>query len=314
MSNVILTAEDKERLIKIVRVAKEDGKSEELIKKIVSAFNKKFGKQQTTPPQQTTPTGGELAKQRIEAWKKARTKKYFTDYPIEKYIPYTNGTFDVIYKDKSKEKIYPNGRMEYQDKEGLFYMGTYDGNLKYLGNDDAKTTYDKYGDKAWLSDEGEKELGIKRNPDTDKYEKIDQTNTATPTPRKRGTKLNRQDYEGIDFKYKYPGDRNYRYGVKGTDWYAKNITNKSVFNLTKDGFTKPVENLNSQFPNAFKEVVQPVSPETKTPETPTQDLGQSSKPNTTGYDDYSNDEYEDSSEKPEQEFSTGYEDYTLEEN
>jgi hypothetical protein len=47
--------------------------------------------------------------------------------------------------------------------------------------------------------------------------------------------------------------------------------------------------------------------------TPT-DLGQSSKPNTTGYDDYSNDEYEDSSEKPEQEFSTGYEDYTLEEN
>lgn len=44
------------------------------------------------------------------------------------------------------------------------------------------------------------------------------------------------------------------------------------------------------------------------------DLGQSSKPNTTGYDDYSNDEYEDSSEKPEQEYSTGYEDYTLEEN
>jgi hypothetical protein len=33
-----------------------------------------------------------------------------------------------------------------------------------------------------------------------------------------------------------------------------------------------------------------------------------------GYEDYTNDEYEDSSEKPEQEFSTGYEDYTLEEN
>jgi hypothetical protein len=29
--------------------------------------------------------------------------------------------------------------------------------------------------------------------------------------------------------------------------------------------------LNAQFPNAFKEVVQPITPETKTPETPTQD-------------------------------------------
>jgi hypothetical protein len=33
-----------------------------------------------------------------------------------------------------------------------------------------------------------------------------------------------------------------------------------------------------------------------------------------GYEDYTNDEYEDSSEKPEQEYLTGYEDYTLEEN
>lgn len=324
MSNVILTATDKQRLTKIVRDAEAEGKSEEVIKKIVSAFNKKFGKQQTTPPQQTTPTGVELAKQRFEAWKKARGNEWLTKSPIEKYVPYTNGTFDVMYKDKSKETIYPNNRSQDQNKEGTeFFMGTYDGNWKFT-MDDAKTTYDKYGDKAWLSDEEEKELGIKKNPDTGKYEKIDQNQntggsgtsgtSGSSTPKKRGTQLSSQDFEGIDFKYKYPGDRNYRYGVKGTDWYAKNINNQKVFNITKDGFTSSVDKLNTQFPNAFKEVVQPVSPETKTPETPTQDLGQSSKPNTTGYDDYSNDEYEDSSEKPEQEFSTGYEDYTLEEN
>ena len=225
----------------------------------------------TTPPQQTTPTGGELAKQRFEAWKKRRPKNYLTDYPIEKYIPYTNGVFEIIYKDGDKEKIFPNGRMETQTKKGFFYMGTYDGNFKYLGDDDAKTTYEKYGNKAALNSNQEEELGIKWNTDTGKYEKIDQTNTATPTPRKRGTQLSSQDFEGIDFKYKYPGDRNYRYGVKGTDWYAKNINNQKVFNISKDGFTSSVENLNRQFPNAFKEVVQPVSPETKTPETPTQD-------------------------------------------
>lgn len=48
---------------------------------------------------------------------------------------------------------------------------------------------------------------------------------------------------------------------------------------------------------------------------PPNDSGQSSKPNTTGYEDYSNDEYEvDLSNRPEEEYSTGYEDYTLEDN
>jgi hypothetical protein len=94
---------------------------------------------------------------------------------------------------------------------------------------------------------------------------------GSSTPRTRGTILNPQDYEGINFKYKYPGDRNYIYGVKGNDWYAKNITNNRVFNISKDGFTSSVDKLKAQFPNAFKEVVQPINPETKTPETPTQD-------------------------------------------
>ena len=283
MSDVILTAEDKERLIKIIRAAKAEGKSEEVIEKIVSAFKKKFGKQQTPqqqsssnlPPQQTTQTEVKLAKQRFEAWKKANNE-YLTKYPIEKYVPYTNGTFDVIYKHGDLERVYPNGRSQTQDDKGSkFYMGTYDGNWKFTP-EDAKTTYDKYGDEAMLNDDEEKELGIKKNPNTGKYEKIDQTNTqnqntTTPTQKKRGTPLSPQDYEGIDFKYKYPGDRNYRYGVKGTDWYAKNINNQKVFNITKDGFTDSVKRLNFQFQNAFKEVVPPVSPKTKTPETPTQD-------------------------------------------
>jgi hypothetical protein len=94
---------------------------------------------------------------------------------------------------------------------------------------------------------------------------------GSSTPRTRGTILNQQDYEGINFKYKYPGDRNYIYGVKANEWYAKNITNNRVFNISKDGFTSSVNNLNAQFPDAFKGVVQPINPETKTPETPTQD-------------------------------------------
>ena len=93
------------------------------------------------PPQQTTPTGVDLAKQRFEAWKKSRTSEYLKNYPIEKYIPYADGKFDIIYKNGNKERIYPNGRSQEQNKEGTkFYMGTYDGNWGFT-QDSAKTTY-----------------------------------------------------------------------------------------------------------------------------------------------------------------------------
>jgi hypothetical protein len=119
-------------------------------------------------------------------------------------------------------------------------------------------------------------LGIKKNPDTGKYEKIDQSNTTQAqntggsgtsgtsgsgtTTKKRGTPLNAQDYEGINFNYRYPGDKNWRYGVKNNEWYAKNITNNRVFNISKDGFTSSVNYLNAQFPDAFKEVAQQTTP------------------------------------------------------
>ena len=175
-----------------------------------------------------------------------------TTSPKQVYTPIGDGKsyfyqdFFFIYYDKNNEKF--EGTWECQGNNVL--IKTKDG--------------DEYSIPTYGGWKNSQQSNTNNTPTPD--------NTGTPTPRKRGTKLNPQDYEGIDFKYKYPGDRNYRYGVKGTDWYAKNITNKNVFNLTKDGFTKPVENLNRQFPNAFKEVVQPVSPVTKTPETPTQDL------------------------------------------
>ena len=163
--------------------------------------------------------------------------------------------------------------------QGKLNVGTFESfKNKMTSQEQRKRFFDKYYQK--LKDEFNFTLG--NYDDFEKRLSTTSTNntptpdntgapTPTPTPRKRGTQLSSQDYEGIDFKYKYPGDKNYRYGVKGTDWYAKNINNQKVFNISKDGFTSSVENLNRQFPNAFKEVVQPVSPETKTPETPTQD-------------------------------------------
>jgi hypothetical protein len=223
--------------------------------------------------EQPTNTPVELANKRIAEYKKSLTSDELKE--IDKIVPVTDGSFRIYNKDKSIRDVLPSGRyVVTSGTDGSKYMGTYDNN--WIGtNDSAEQIYKKYGDKAWLSAEEMTELGLKWNSNTKKYEKIDQSNTQpentttpdntgtptpTPTPRKRGTPLNTQDYEGINFKYKYPGDKNYRYGVKGTDWYAKNINNQKVFNISKDGFTGNVDNLNRQFPNAFKEVVQPTTP------------------------------------------------------
>jgi hypothetical protein len=79
------------------------------------------------------------------------------------------------------------------------------------------------------------------------------TSTQTQT-RSKGTPLSPQGYSGIEFTYKYPNDKNYIYGVKDDDWYAKNINNQKVFNISKDGFQSSVDRLNKEFPNAFNVV------------------------------------------------------------
>ena len=47
----------------------------------------------------------------------------------------------------------------------------------------------------------------------------------------------------------YPNDRKYRYLKIGNDWFAKNINNKKVFNISKCGYTTSVDKLNRQFPD-----------------------------------------------------------------
>ena len=147
-------------------------------------------------------------------------------------------------------------------------VGDYDTfKSKMLTKENRKKFYDKISVENDVGDydDFEKRLSTPQQSNTN-------IGGGSSTPRTRGTKLTPQDYEGINFKYKYPGDRNYIYGVKGTDWYAQNTNNGNTFNISKETFAKSsVDRLNAQFPNAFKEVVQPINPETKTPETPTQD-------------------------------------------
>jgi hypothetical protein len=83
---------------------------------------------------------------------------------------------------------------------------------------------------------------------------VPQIDNSQTTVKKKGTPLSSNEYTGIEFKFKYPNDKNYIYGIKNGDWYAKNVNNQKVFNISKDGFKSSVDNLNRQFPEALKPI------------------------------------------------------------
>lgn len=78
-------------------------------------------------------------------------------------------------------------------------------------------------------------------------------NQQTTQTGQNQTTSNPTQQTNITFNYRYPGDRRYRYGVKDNKWFAKNIKNNKIFDLSSNQkFQSSVDRLNSQFPNAIK--------------------------------------------------------------
>jgi hypothetical protein len=115
-----------------------------------------------------------------------------------------------------------------------------------------------YLNKKSNSDNFETQIVKKDGEDVYQYRKKTQSSTSTSssTPRKKlGTIIKFTDpkVSDIHFKYKYPGDNNWDYGVKNGEWYAKNKRNQNVFNISiVPEFKGSVENLNKKFPDALK--------------------------------------------------------------
>jgi hypothetical protein len=260
----------------------------------------------SNPPKPATPnqtkTGLELAKKRIEEYKKSLTADILKE--IDKILPGKDGAFQINYKDKSIRDVWPSGRFQRTSgTDGSKYMGTY--NNDWISADDsAKQTYDKFGDKAWLSAEEKTELGIKWNENTKKYEKINQSN---PKPDNTQTS-NKLTYDVCPEETP----------VKK---FCKNQIVRDIQRCLRDKHQMTLKDDGKFGPETEKALMKlglkgdVITAKEYIRACPPTDTGQSSKPNTTGYEDYTNDEYEvDLSDRPEQEYSTGYEDYNLEEN
>jgi hypothetical protein len=69
---------------------------------------------------------------------------------------------------------------------------------------------------------------------------------------------------GLTLNIKNPGDKNYIYGKVGEEWFAQNVKNKKIFNLTKCNYTTSItklEKLKTGSANASVEQLQNQSKE-----------------------------------------------------
>lgn len=78
---------------------------------------------------------------------------------------------------------------------------------------------------------------------------------GTSTPNTTGSSI------GVIYKYEYPTDKKYTYGVKDKKWFGKNLANGKEFDLST--ITTTIANLNRQFPNAMTKVEEPPLPTEK---------------------------------------------------
>ena len=67
---------------------------------------------------------------------------------------------------------------------------------------------------------------------------------------------------GVIYKYEYPNDKKYRYGVKDGKWFGKNLANGKEFDLST--ITTTITNLNNQFKDALTQQETPVDTTTTT--------------------------------------------------
>jgi hypothetical protein len=139
------------------------------------------------------------------------------------------------------------------EKRKIVYKGKWecDGNSNFLIN---ATDRDKFNSRTgkWVTVEPPEEIQpdiiqpivnipdeTQSSPTTSPGQKCKTITDSTIT----------KQFENENSLLKYPYDRNYRYKKIGGDWFAKNINNKKVFNITKCGYTTSVEKLNKEFPS-----------------------------------------------------------------
>jgi hypothetical protein len=68
---------------------------------------------------------------------------------------------------------------------------------------------------------------------------------------------------GLTLNITNPGDKNYIYGKVGEEWFAQNVKNKKIFNLTKCNYTTSIAKLEKLKPGSTNASVEQLQSQSK---------------------------------------------------
>lgn len=170
--------------------------------------------------------------------------KIITNNPAEKYTQEEFATLPALRRDFPNSTIFytVNGRF-YQYPKGVTKgEPTIKGSWK-LENNKIVTVKDAAYNKPVVTEPAK----------TGETKKPALKAAGQSTPNTTGSSI------GVIYKYEYPNDKKYRYGVKDGKWFGKNLANGKEFDLST--ITTTITNLNNKFPNAMTQQETPVEPE-----------------------------------------------------
>jgi hypothetical protein len=161
----------------------------------------------------------------------------------------------------------PTNTDKFPIKTKVYNGGTYE-----LGLSDNVLVYRKQGTTEWLKYEADTDKIIKLKKD---LYNLDRGQSVYDTPENKvythdgKTKTKGKCLPlttppaGLTLNITNPGDKNYIYGKVGEEWFAQNVKNKKIFNLTKCNYTTSIAKLEKLKPGSTNASVEQLQSQSK---------------------------------------------------
>lgn len=161
----------------------------------------------------------------------------------------------------------PTNTDKFPIKTKVYNGGTYE-----LGLSDNVLVYRKQGTTEWLKYEADTDKIIKLKKD---LYNLDRGQSVYDTPENKvythdgKTKTKGKCLPlttppaGLTLNITNPGDKNYIYGKVGEEWFAQNVKNKKIFNLTKCNYTTSITKLEKLKPGSANASVEQLQNQSK---------------------------------------------------
>jgi hypothetical protein len=148
----------------------------------------------------------------------------------------------------------------------------YNGETYELGLSDNVLVYRKKGTTEWLKYDADADKIIKLKKDLynldrgqsvyDTPENKVYTNDGKTKTKGKCSPLTTPP-AGLTLNITNPGDKNYIYGKVGEEWFAQNVKNKKIFNLTKCNYTTSIAKLEKLKPGSTNASVEQLQSQSK---------------------------------------------------